>query len=265
MCDMTHPHMRHRPFIHMTCLIHMWDMTHLYVFTCVTWHTIFDGLQGRLKRGLDTIHSNSTTCVTWLIHTWYITHSSVWHASFICETWIIYMWDMTHSYVRHVAFICRTWLIHMCDMTHSSVWHASFTCETWHIHKCDMTHSYIFTRATWLTIFDRLQGRPKRGLDTIHSNSTTCVTWLIHTWYMTHLYVFTCVTWLTIFHGLQGRPKRGLPIIHSNSDNFHIGRGLFLEKKISWVSHIAISFQLVCNVPQENWLVSWFLEVPFSS
>jgi len=96
-----------------------------------------------------------------------MTHSYVWHDSFICGTWLFHMWDMTHSYVWHDSFICVTWRIHMCDMTHSYVWQDSFACVThscawhdtlicvtWPIHMCDMTHSYVwhdsFIRATWL-------------------------------------------------------------------------------------------------------------------
>ena len=45
--------------------------------------------------------------------------------------------DMTHSYVWHDSFICVTWLIHLCDMTHSYVWHGSFICVAWLIHTCD--------------------------------------------------------------------------------------------------------------------------------
>ena len=52
------------------------------------------------------------------------------------------MRDMTHSYVWHDSFICVTWLIHMCDMTHSCVWYDSFICEIWLIHMCDMSHSH---------------------------------------------------------------------------------------------------------------------------
>jgi len=95
----------------------------------------------------------------------HMTHSPVWHDSFICVTWLIHMCDMTHSYVWHDSsyvwhdsFICVTWLIHMCDMTHSYmwhdssyVWHDSFTCvpglmqfATWLIHICDMTHLYVW-------------------------------------------------------------------------------------------------------------------------
>jgi len=35
----------------------------------------------------------------------------------VCVTWPIHMCDMTHSYVWHDSFICVTWLICMCDMT----------------------------------------------------------------------------------------------------------------------------------------------------
>jgi len=90
--------------------------------------------------------------VTWLIHMFGMTHSYVWHDSFICVTWLVYTCDMTiricgmaNLYVWHDSFICVTWLLHMFDMTHSYVWHDSFKCVTWLIHTCDMTHSYICT------------------------------------------------------------------------------------------------------------------------
>ena len=51
----------------------------------------------------------------------------MWHYSIIydiCVTWLIHMCDdMTHSYVWHDSFICETWLIHMCDIIQSYVWH----------------------------------------------------------------------------------------------------------------------------------------------
>ena len=94
-------------------------------------------------------------CVTWLSHMCGMTHSCVWHDSFICVisqvlvcvTERIDTCDMTHSYVWHDWFICVPWLIHMCDMTHSYVWHdhshvchvKSDVCQMW------LTHTYTST------------------------------------------------------------------------------------------------------------------------
>ena len=116
-------------------------------------------------------------CATWLNHMWHEPVSEVKMGilclyrifdmtHYICVTKLIQMCGMTHSYVWHDSFIYVTWLIHMCDMTHSYVWHDSFTCGTWLIHMWDMTHSYVghdsFTCVTWLIWL-------------IH----ICVTWLI--------------------------------------------------------------------------------------
>ena len=77
-----------------------------------------------------------------------MTHSHVWHDSFIFVTWFIYICDMTRSHVWHDSFTCVTWLVHMFDMTHSHVWHDMThshvwhdlsTCVTWLIHMCDTT------------------------------------------------------------------------------------------------------------------------------
>jgi len=46
----------------------------------------------------------------------------------------VHIHDVTHSYVWHASFICVTCLIHMCDMPHSYVWHASFIRVTCLIH-----------------------------------------------------------------------------------------------------------------------------------
>jgi len=111
--------------------------------------------------------------VPWLIHesrcvhlssVCDMTHTYVWHDSFICVPWLIHMCAMTHSWVSfcaplicmwHDSYICVPWLIHMCDMTHPWVslctplicmWHDSYTRDmtrarmTWRIHMCDMTH-----------------------------------------------------------------------------------------------------------------------------
>ena len=66
-------------------------------------------------------------CTKWLIR--------------MCVTGLMHVCDMTHSCVWHDSFIWVTWLIHMCAMTHSCVWHGSFMCATWLIHVCEMIHS----------------------------------------------------------------------------------------------------------------------------
>jgi len=127
------------------------------------------------------------------------------------------MRDMTHSYVWHDSFICVIWHIHMCDMTHSYVWHDSFICVTWPIHMCDMTHSsfkchstsFKFHSTLWVSFqwHDTHKIFPRKETtlcDITHSyvwpDSFVGVTRLIHMSEVTHSYVchdsFICVTWL---------------------------------------------------------------------
>ena len=92
-----------------------------------------------------------------------MTHSYVWHDSFIYATWLIHICDKTHSYVWHDSLIYAIWLIHMCDMTHSYMRHDSFICVTRFIHMCDtwlnrikdLTCSFVgfisFIWGKWLT------------------------------------------------------------------------------------------------------------------
>ena len=135
-----------------------------------------------------------------------MTHSYVWHNSFICVTWLIrrqlarselcrsyertvrqtWMSHVTiHSYTSSTWFICMThawhdsligvtWLIHTCDMTHPrSRWqiarHDSFVIVIWLNHMCDMTQSWVRRVAHWHVWHDPVM----------------CVTWLIYTWAMT--------------------------------------------------------------------------------
>jgi len=77
--------------------------------------------------------------VTWLMHARDMTHSYVWHDSFLCDTWIIHKCDMTHTrlcydFVRRDSFLC--------DMTTSYIWHDLFVCVT-RLIMCDMTHSHV--------------------------------------------------------------------------------------------------------------------------
>jgi len=102
--------------------------------------------------------------VPWLIHMCDMTHSYVWHDSFICVPWLIHMCAMTHSYMWHDSFICMTWLIHGCDRTLSYVTWLIFK---WHISvTCDVTH-FIISRFEW-----------SEWLPSAH-DSFNCVTWLI--------------------------------------------------------------------------------------
>jgi len=130
----------------------------------------------------------SLICVTWLIYIcdmthsfvwwWVVTHSYVWHVSFICVTHsrvrrdsyicctlrirvyvrarcdsficvtcLVYTCDMTDSFVWHdvsTHVMWAGWFIRMCDTSHSQVWHDSFTFVTCLIYSCDMTHPYLW-------------------------------------------------------------------------------------------------------------------------
>jgi len=126
MCDLTHSYVWH----HIT-ISYVWHD----LFTCVLWHDSF-------------------ICDTWLIHLCDRPISYVWHDSFtdaggvlprmlkpsrgwhVCDT----MYAMTHSFVWHESFMCATWLIYKCDMTHSHVWHGSCTCVTRLIDMCRWCH-----------------------------------------------------------------------------------------------------------------------------
>jgi len=59
---------------------------------------------GGFSRGI----ASSVIGVTWHIRMCNITHSCVWHDSYICATCLTRVCDMTHPYVRHDSFICVT-------------------------------------------------------------------------------------------------------------------------------------------------------------
>jgi len=129
------------------------------------------------------------------MHICYVTHSYVWHDSFICSTWLIHTCDMAQSYMWHDSsiflleetqlpalhmwhdsFICVTWLIRMCRMTHSYVSHDSFICMIWLIHMCGMTHSYAQHDSFILCIEE-----PQQATLHMWHDSFICATWLNHT------------------------------------------------------------------------------------
>jgi len=70
-----------------------------------------------------------------------MTHSYMWHDTFIYVTWLIHICDMTHSYVRHASFTCKIWPVYMWDMTRSNERHDSFKWETRLVQMRDMTRS----------------------------------------------------------------------------------------------------------------------------
>jgi len=89
------------------------------------------------------VRNDTCICVAWLNHMCDMTHSYVWHGSFMSPSNLwrrVYAFDYLSIYV--------TWLIHLRDMTHSYVWDDSFSCVTWLIRMCDMTHSYVWHDST---------------------------------------------------------------------------------------------------------------------
>ena len=85
--------------------------------------------------------------------------------------------DMTHSYVWHDSFICVTWLIHMCDMTHSYVCHDSF------IFVCFENESDV----TWLYMCSELVefvGVAQWGILTQIHKSIPWIIWRSKVWHM---------------------------------------------------------------------------------
>ena len=124
---------------------------------------------------------------TYLIYMYAMTHSYVWHDSFIRAT--KFMCIMTHSHVwhNHSAYTFVTQ-----HLPHSCVWHDSFRCVTWLMHTCYIIYVChdAFTCVTWPWC--------SNPWDT-SSSSFMCVTWLIHMRDMTHLHVWQhlCVSWLS--------------------------------------------------------------------
>jgi len=88
-----------------------------------------------------------------------LTHSHVWHYSFICVTWVqVRMWT-AHNFNKNHLYVCH-------DSFSSSTWHDSFPCVTWLIHMCGMGTGILF------------------GSSLVWKDSYFFVPWL-----MTHLYL----------------------------------------------------------------------------
>jgi len=139
-----------------------------------------------------------------------MTHTYVWHDSFIHARWLTHMSDMiqldfTHTQNKSVwinkslvnpkstsiqsskpctvlQYPSRKADFIQLDFTHTHVWHDSCICMTWLIHTCKMTHSYV-------------------RLDSTRLHSYTCVTWI-----MTRSYVWQ--------EGFDARKERWMSLIH---------------------------------------------------
>jgi len=202
---------------------------------------------------------DSFICVTWLIHMCDMTHSYVWHDAFICVTWLIHMRGMTHSYVWHDSFICVTWLIHMCGMTHSYVWHDSFICVTWLIHMCDMTHSYV-----WHDSFICVPNAScQKYIAHVWHAWFVCVSRLIHMCDMTHSYAwhdsFICGTWLIYLYACRMQVVTNMSHAHTY-DAFdascmmyyrHIIVTEFIEAIIYMIN--TVWTRILCDTCDERW------------
>ena len=157
--------------------------------------------------------------VTWLIHVCDMTHSCVWHDSFMYVTWLIQICDMTHSCVWHDSFMYVTRLIHVCDMTHSCMWHDSFVYtdqphhdsliyETWLLHKCDSCmpriSTYTMTPSIWtytlaLSRANLLAARGNESRQHVWMNFFIQATCHIYKWVMLHVREYIC-TYMEMSH-----------------------------------------------------------------
>ena len=68
-----------------------------------------------------------------------ITHSCPWHESSMCVTWLMHVWYVTHSRLLHGSFLAAKQLIYVCDMAclwheQSCLWNDSFVSVSWLIH-----------------------------------------------------------------------------------------------------------------------------------
>jgi len=137
MCGMTHC---------VIWLVHVGLMCGCYEHLCV-WERVFVCVctcmcvrVSILLYGCTRLRSSST-CV--------VTHP--------CVPWLIYSCDMTHSYMWHDSFICVTLLIHMCH--DSSICVITDPWLPWFIHMCHDSFIRVMTHPrvqSWITAFREL-------------------------------------------------------------------------------------------------------------
>jgi len=116
--------------------------------------------------------------VAWLFHLCSMTHSYVWHDSFICVPRPIHtrhescshVCDVTHLYMWHASFMHVTWLVRTCERTGAYIAHDAFICVAGRLNERNTTHSHVCVICLdlWHVLF----------IDTIHRN--TLLSTLIH-------------------------------------------------------------------------------------
>jgi len=136
-CNMTQSYMWHGSFICVTTSAPLSPPTASGYVCPVTWPIFI----------LPYVCRNSFLFVKSLNHTCDMTHSYVWHDSFIWVSTPALRSPRTASgYVCPVtwrSFLCVTSVLHMYRRTHSYAWHASFICVTCPIPMCDISLSYV--------------------------------------------------------------------------------------------------------------------------
>jgi len=182
--------------------------------------------------------------MTWLTRRCNMTHSYVWHDSFVCDMISLYLW--------YDAFVCDTWRTCVCDMTHPCVvWliHVSFVCGTcrilivgcdacvrgtWGFRTWDVTHSYV-------------------GRDSyVWYGAFVCVTWRIHM-------CDTTRTWMShVTHAVRMCDMTHSYVWH----NSHVNESRHTYRRFT--SHIRISICVICLIHMHGTTHSSVCHHPFS-
>jgi len=169
MCDMTRSHLWHDSFTCVTWLVHMCDMTRMYVvrtsgLVCM-WHDIriCDMTRSHVRHvnvSRSHVFTRSHVCHVnvcgWhvrLVHLSDVTHSHVCgHDSFItggyCSTLRDFCLHLSAVLRRKMGnlrmYLRLVCCVYLCGMTHFFAWHDSFSRVTWLIHMCEVTQSHAW-------------------------------------------------------------------------------------------------------------------------
>jgi len=122
-CDMTRSCVSHDSSICVTWLIHMCHVTHSYILYQRQWcrrHSLWYRYLTWLIHMC--VMTRILMCTTWLLYMCQKVQLYVVLETMVSQTFSVGgIPDMTHSQVWHDSYLCVTWLISMCHMTHSYV------------------------------------------------------------------------------------------------------------------------------------------------